>query len=191
MLVCLLLRELRDAPNIRMSPIVSELSDTPPLTWLCHAIMSVYFCLISRWLTLPLRPLSGCVCIVIFQWEIKTNAAQTGVKAWNVEGLEGRRADNAATCSEGNEHLRVTAEGKETTRMVRKEQVKKKREDVKEKGKISKQKFNKADRFCKWEKTDAFRATCVPRGKVKQGKARAYSIALCKNPNLPSTLCFF
>lgn len=45
MLVCLLLRELRDAPNIRVSPIVSELSDTPPLTWLCHAIMRSVFLL--------------------------------------------------------------------------------------------------------------------------------------------------
>lgn len=78
------------------------------------------------------------------------------MKEWNVEGLEGGRADGAATCSEGSEHLRVTAEGKETTRMIRKEQVfkKEKRRNVKEKGKESKQQINK--------QTDAFRATCVP-----------------------------
>lgn len=71
--------------------------------------------------------------------------------------------------------------------MVRKEQVfLKKGKKCERKRERIKTKLQKADRFCKWEKTDAFRAT-----KVKQVKAHAYSIALGKNPNPPSTLCFF
>lgn len=109
-----------------------------------------------------------------------------------MEGLEGGRADGAATCSEGSEHLRVTAEGKETTRMIRKEQVfkKEKRRNVKEKGKESKQKINK--------QTDSVNGKRqMPLGlpvylEARLNRARPMLIlALCKNPNLPSTLCFF
>lgn len=149
-LICSSPRELGDAPDTRVSPIVGEPSR-------CASSYLALSCCNEKCVFAWYRAgshdrfsrLSECVCIVIFQWEIKTGVTQMERRQGRWKGFEGRRADSAAICSEGR-----WASGEERGQ--------KKRASVRGK----QQEFWKSDRFCTLEEADAFRAICVPRGKV-------------------------
>ncbi len=67
MLVCLLLQELSDAPDIQyVSHCQRVRFNTPPFTWLCCAATRSVYHLIYLWPILLIHPLCSCVCSVIF-----------------------------------------------------------------------------------------------------------------------------
>lgn len=80
-------------------PIVSERGNALSLTWLCYSVMRSVFCLLSPWLTPLIRPLSRCVCIVIFL--PMGNEPHGGkIKEWEF-GKNKRKGEKQSRCTEG------------------------------------------------------------------------------------------
>lgn len=158
-------------------PIVSERGNALSLTWLCYSVMRSVFCLLSPWLTPLIRPLSRCVCIVIFL--PMGNEPHGGkIKEWEF-GKNKRKGEKQSRCTEGAPGSDYRSKKKQET---------KKKMTVK-----NDRKFNKADRVFKMAKTDALRVTCAPCGKVKQVRAQGfqYSLTLRRSSNPPGTLPLF